>query len=151
MWVYAHDVTISDGPLHYVKGSHKMTPQKLRWLHKASIGLASATAQGHFGDLISPVDGLALSAGSEGIGAEHRTAEVLRSLGLPPPTPMVGRRFTLVVADTSGFHCRGIAGAGVNRTSFRPPYGQLLRYVPFTAVPAGCSSCMGNDLDQKHP
>jgi len=50
-------------------------------------------------------------------------ADELAALGLPPAEPVLplpGVARTLVIADTSGLHCRGRAPAGTRRVAMRP-------------------------------
>jgi len=90
-WFFLSDVAIEDGPLTYVPGSHRLTPQRLQWEHEKA--------------LIAPEGVDRLSAR----GSMRITAEELPRLGLPEPIAFAVPANTLVVVDTCGFHARGRA------------------------------------------
>jgi hypothetical protein len=89
-WLFLTDVADDEGPLTYVAGSHRMTSARLGWERDCSLrahGLDRLSARGSL-----------------------RIAEAeLAGLGLPPPTRFAVPANTLVVADTSGFHARGLS------------------------------------------
>lgn len=88
-WFFLADVEEDAGPFAYVPGSHKLTPQRLRWEHEMSIAASRAdnrdTREGSF----------------------RVTGADLVRLGLPQPRLFAVPANTLVVADTFGFHARG--------------------------------------------
>jgi hypothetical protein len=88
-WLFLTDVAESSGPFTYVPGSHRLTPARLDWERRTSLGAARSpnkeTREGSF----------RIEAGE------------LAGLGLPPPRQLAVPANTLVVADTFGFHARG--------------------------------------------
>jgi hypothetical protein len=90
-WLFLTDVADDEGPLTYVAGSHRLTPARLAWERERSLrapdGLDRLSARGSL-----RIDEAELPA-----------------LGLPPPTRFAVPANTLVVADTNGFHARGLA------------------------------------------
>jgi len=67
-------------------------------------------------------------------------ASQLSELGMAnaePVLPLQGTESTLIIADTSGLHCRGLAKSGTRRTALRPMGalndGGVKRYNPFSA------------------
>lgn len=116
-WLFLTDVTDEEGPLTYVAGSHQLTPARLAWERARSLiardGLDRLSSRGSL-----------------------RIAEAeLAGLGLPPPTRFAVPANTLVVADTNGFHARGLATRPSTRIeiwadSRRSPY------LPFTGLDA---------------
>lgn len=88
-WLFLGDVAPDEGPLTYVAGSHRLTPERLAWEKRRSLEVREQ------GDILS-------ARGSFRIETEE-----LAGLGLPQPTAFAVPANTLVVADTFGFHARG--------------------------------------------
>jgi Phytanoyl-CoA dioxygenase (PhyH) len=88
-WLFLTDVPENAGPFTYVAGSHRLTPERLAWEQRTSIGAGRSpnkeTREGSF----------------------RIEADELESLGLPQPRQLAVPANTLVVADTFGFHARG--------------------------------------------
>jgi Phytanoyl-CoA dioxygenase (PhyH) len=128
-WFFLTDVKEEDGPFIYVPGSHRPTERRLTWERTASIEAAQSS------DFQS-------SRGSLRI-----TLEVLRHLGFSEPKVFAVPQNTLVVADTIGFHARGLSArssvrveiwAYGRRNPFLPWLGFDLATLPFVngrAVP----------------
>jgi hypothetical protein len=88
-WLFLTDVAEDAGPFTYVPGSHRLTPARLAWERRTSIGAGrSPNKETREGSFRIEVDELA-------------------GLGLPPPRQLAVPANTLVVADTFGFHARG--------------------------------------------
>lgn len=114
-WLFLSDVGEDDGPFVYVPGSHRMTPARLAWEKERSVRASTGL------DRLS-------SRGSLRIGEEE-----LDGLGLPGPKAFAVPANTLVVADTSGFHARGLA----DRPSMRIEiwsYGRRNPFLPWTGL-----------------
>jgi Phytanoyl-CoA dioxygenase (PhyH) len=128
-WFFLTDVAEEDGPFIYVPGSHRPTRRRLSWERRASMTAARST------DFQS-------SRGSLRI-----TPETVRRLGLGEPKIFAVPQNTLVVADTVGFHARGLSArpsvrleiwAYGRRNPFLPWLGCDLAAMPFVkgrAVP----------------
>ncbi|KAJ9453752.1 hypothetical protein DIPPA_19151, partial [Diplonema papillatum] len=121
MWVYPQNVSAADGPLHFLPTTHRATPAKLRWMW--AVTKANLTAF----DVAEP---------------SLRLWDAPATYGLPEPVPVIplpNYEWTLIVADTSGIHFRGIAAPGSERIALRPIGGQndggLTRRTPFREVP----------------
>lgn len=88
-WLFLDDVTMEDGPLTYVPGSHRLTDARLAWEETTALrapeGVDRLTARGSF----------------------RIPRDELTRLGLPQPAPFAVPANTLIVADTFGFHARG--------------------------------------------
>lgn len=96
-WLYLTDVYENEGAFTYVPGSHRLTPQKLEWLHRTSLHAKdSADRETREGSFRVDVGELA-------------------ALGLPQPVELAVPANTLVVGDTSGFHARGPSRANTLR------------------------------------
>ncbi len=90
-WFFLTDVAEEEGPFIYVPGSHRPTPRRLSWERSASMTAArSADFQSARGSL-------------------RITQETVRRLGFGEPKAFAVPQNTLVVADTVGFHARGLS------------------------------------------
>ncbi|WP_340107200.1 phytanoyl-CoA dioxygenase family protein [Pikeienuella sp. HZG-20] len=87
-WLFLHDVDLEDGPFMFAPGSHKLTPERLRWEYEQSLTAKEAKRAHH-------------SFGSFRVGADE-----MERFGYQPPRPIAVRANTLVIADTYGFHAR---------------------------------------------
>ncbi len=90
-WFFLTDTSADEGPFIYVPGSHRPTRRRLAWERRVSL-----TAR-HSSDL-------QMARGSPRIATED-----LRRLGLAEPKVFAVPENTLIVADTMGFHARGIS------------------------------------------
>jgi hypothetical protein len=111
-WLFLTDVTEEDGPFIYVPGSHRPTPRRLAWERKASESAAqSADFQTARGSLrISP--------------------DAVSRLGLGEPKVFAVPQNTLVVADTVGFHARGVSARPSVRVEIWA-YGRRNPFLPW--------------------
>ena len=96
-WFFLEEVPPEKGPFTYVPGSHRLDMARLRWEYRRSCVAAS------------------LRDGYSEKGSFRVEEEELPGLGLPPPRAFAVPANTLVVADTSGMHCRGQALPGARR------------------------------------
>ena len=107
-WLFLTDVTDDQGPLTYVAGSHRLTPQRLAWEQERSVSIKQSDRLSQRGSLrVSPAE--------------------LPALGLPQPTRFAVPANTLVAIDTCGFHARGSA----DRPSVRVEIWAYARRTPF--------------------
>jgi len=121
LWVYYANVTEAMGPLYIIPGSHHNTPGKLRWLFNLT---AANVAQA----VVEP--------SLRFLGRESE-------LDFPPALPVLplpGVARTLIIADTSALHRRGMAAPGLVRAQLRPRGlandGGVPRQDPFAAWPS---------------
>ena len=131
IWVYPKNMTVSEGPLHVVRGSHRCSSAKLRWLYERTRSNAA--------DVITEPS-LRFDAQSSS-GAQ--AAAALKATGLAPATPILplpNTEQTIVIADTSALHCRGQALPHTSRTALRPMGaendGGVRRLNPFRSIEA---------------
>jgi aryl-alcohol dehydrogenase-like predicted oxidoreductase len=129
IWVYPRNMSEAEGPLHVVRGSHRCSPAKLRWLY----GRTQANAP----DVLKEPS-IRFDAASSTC---TQAAAVLHAIGLPRATPILPLpdvEQTIVVADTSALHCRGEAPPHTLRTALRPMGtendGGVRRLNPFRSI-----------------
>lgn len=90
-WLFLNPVAQDDGPFTFVRGSHRFTPERLDWEYRRSLPDART------------IDRLS-ARGSPRVPEDERAA-----MGLPAPEGLAVPGNTLVVADTVGFHARGLS------------------------------------------
>lgn len=138
-WLFLTDVTDDQGPLTYVAGSHRLTPERVAWEKARSIAIRHSDRLSQRGSLrIRP--------------------DELPALNLPQPTRFAVPANTLVVIDTCGFHARGSCDrptvraelwAYVRRTPFVPWTGlDLLSFAPIAIRRAGWLPRIVDRLDR---
>lgn len=112
-WLFLTDVAEDAAPLVYVPGSHRLTPERLQWeCRKSETVLAE-------GDRLSQRGSLRVSR------------EELAALGLPEPVSFAVPANTLVVADTYGFHARGLSRGPTVRAEIWA-YRRRTPFLPWT-------------------
>ncbi len=114
-WLFLHDVLPEDGPLTYVPGSHRLTPERLAWERRRSLEVRDS------GDFLS-------ARGSFRIERSE-----LSGLGLPQPTAFAVPANTLVIADTFGFHARAASSRPSTRIEIFA-YSRRNPFLPFTGL-----------------
>ena len=120
-WFFLTNVAEEEGPFIYVPGSHRPTQRRLAWERKASATAAqSADFQSARGSL-------------------RITPETVRRLGFGEPKVFAVPQNTLVVADTVGFHARGLSARASVRVEIWA-YGRRNPFLPwlgldFAAIP----------------
>ncbi|MDB5687006.1 MAG: phytanoyl-CoA dioxygenase [Rhizorhabdus sp.] len=116
-WLFLEDVDASAGPLTYVAGSHRLTPERLAWEQGRSIDVLDR------GDRLSARGSLRIER------------DELAGLGLPEPTAFAVPANTLVIADTFGFHARGMTAERSTRIELWA-YSRRNPFLPFTGLDA---------------
>ena len=123
-WLFLTDVPADEGPFTYVPGSHRVTPERLAWERRMSLGMAEQpdrlTRRGSF--RIEP-SGLA-------------------ALGLPQPHAFAVPANTLVVADTYGFHARGESSRASRRVEVWAS-GRRNPFLPWTGLDVWSIDALG--------
>lgn len=114
-WLFLEDVDMAAGPLTYVRGSHRLTPERLAWEQRRSLEVRTG------GDRLS-------ARGSFRIGRDE-----LASLNLTEPTAFAVPANTLVIADTFGFHARGASSRRSTRIELWA-YSRRNPFLPFTGL-----------------
>jgi hypothetical protein len=111
-WFFLTDVGEEEGPFIYVPGSHQLTPARLAWERNASVTAAQS------------------SDFQSARGSLRITREAVRRLGLGEPKVFAVPQNTLVVADTIGFHARGISARAAVRLEIWA-YGRRNPFLPW--------------------
>jgi len=114
-WFFLTDVAEEDGPFIYVPGSHLPTRRRLSWERKASVAAARS------------------SDFQSARGSLRITPDQVRRLGFGEPKAFAVSQNTLVVADTVGFHARGLsAGPSVRLEIWA--YGRRNPFLPWLGL-----------------
>lgn len=96
-WLFLDNVSHRNGPFTYVAGSHRLTIKRLAWEYRNSI------------------QGSTLPNSYAARGSLRVNDKDLEDLGLPQPVAFEVPANTLVIANTNGFHRRGVATEVSNR------------------------------------
>ncbi|HTV44795.1 MAG TPA: phytanoyl-CoA dioxygenase family protein [Stellaceae bacterium] len=114
-WFFLTDVAENEGPFIYVRGSHRPTRRRLAWERQMSQTAAgSPDFQSSRGSLRVP-------------------AAMLPRLGFGEPEIFAVSANTLVVADTMGFHARGISARPSARVEIWA-YGRRNPFLPWLGL-----------------
>lgn len=114
-WLFLTDVSAEQGPFVYVPGSHRMTRRRLAWERRASLSAAQ-----------NPDPELAH-------GSLRITAAAVRRLGFDEPRVFAVPQNTLIVADTLGFHARGVSAGPSARLEIWA-YGRRNPFLPWLGL-----------------
>jgi hypothetical protein len=113
-WLFLTDVSDDQGPLTYVAGSHRLTPERLAWEQARSIAINDSDRLSQRGSLrVAPKE--------------------LASLNLPQPTRFAVPANTLIAIDTCGFHARGSADRPVVRVEIWA-YSRRTPFLPWAGL-----------------
>ena len=91
LWYFFEPVTEADGPFMYAAGSHRSDAARRAWERRRILVDRARSA------------------------AFRATPEDLREMACTPMRPVLAPANALVLANTRGFHCRGLAPAGTVR------------------------------------
>ena len=111
-WFFLTDVSEEDGPFVYVPGSHRLTRRRLAWERNMSVAAAQSP------DFQSARGSLRISP------------ERVHRLGFGEPKIFAVPENTLVVADTFGFHARGLSARPSTRLEIWG-YGRRNPFLPW--------------------
>ena len=119
--VFTESTMISTGPFHFVLGSHAVSKAKARWLFERTRHM---TQRGQTGGAFRHVNISDRSASGGWCHSSHACLEaaygwqqrdLADTYGFPMAMPLLVEAGTLVIADTSAFHFRGLGAAGSRR------------------------------------
>ncbi|HEX2150961.1 MAG TPA: phytanoyl-CoA dioxygenase family protein [Stellaceae bacterium] len=114
-WLFLTDVAADAMPFVYVPGSHRLTPQRLDWERRMAIAASGGPPQNSH-KLVRAI-----------------APEMLTGLGLPAPQAIAVPANTLVVADTFGFHARGLSARPTARVEIWA-MGRRNPFLPWTGL-----------------
>ena len=118
--VFAERTRVETGPFQFVLGSHTASAAKARWLfertrHRTDGGQIGAFRHVNMSSQ-SPMGGwCSASPSCLRTSYEWQQRDLADSYSFPRPMPIIVEAGTLVVADTSAFHFRGLGVAGERR------------------------------------
>jgi hypothetical protein len=112
------DVAEDEGPFVYVPGSHRLTPARLAWEYELSIRVAASDDK--------------LSAR----GSLRASRDEIEKMGFAAPLAFAVPGNTLVVADTVGFHARGLSVRPSVRVEIWT-YGRRNPFLPWSGLDVG--------------
>ncbi|HEX3952135.1 MAG TPA: phytanoyl-CoA dioxygenase family protein [Stellaceae bacterium] len=127
-WLFLTEVTPQTMPFVYVPGSHRLTPQRLEWERRMSIGASRRPHDAYH----QPEQKLVRAI----------TPETLTELGLPAPLAIAPPANTLVVADTFGFHARGPSAQPTARVEIWA-FGRRNPFLPWTGLDPWSIAALG--------
>ncbi|GHB19009.1 hypothetical protein GCM10007094_03550 [Pseudovibrio japonicus] len=120
-WLFLKDVELADGPFQYVSGSHRLNEVRTKWEYEQSLTAATSRDSNH------------------AVGSFRISEDQMQQMGFEKPVSFAVPANTLVIADTHGFHARGIATrpglrvglyGSVRRSPFLPWAGGDVRSLP---------------------
>ena len=114
-WLFLTDVTPDAMPFVYVRGSHRLTEERLDWERRMSIRASEDAGQ--------PETRLVRAV----------SRDELSDLGLPQPERISAPANTLVVADTFGFHSRGASAQPTTRVEIWA-FGRRNPFLPWPGL-----------------
>ncbi len=139
-WLFLDDVEMEDGPFLYVPGSHRLTDGRRKWEYEQSLSAA------HHQNVLHAV------------GSFRTSMEEAREMGFGEPVAMTVPANTLVIADTHGFHARGVSTrpcvrmglyGSLRRNPFLPWVGLDLASLPLVKSHQAFIFLRGQDLSAK--
>ena len=119
---YLNDISKEHGPYAYVKGTHKNTPEKLRWLYDASVNRSNQVMNNGLtreSNIERWNDSFRLMTEQDYCIDSNRINEYLAKYNLPNETLVTGKTNTIIITDTSGLHRKYPATTGFTRHSSR--------------------------------
>lgn len=114
-WLFLEDVAEGEAGFTYVPGSHRPTRRHLAWERRVSISAATSPDR------------------STREGSLRIEPDEIARLGYGPPVKFAAKANTLIVADTSGFHRRGVTDKQTRRIAI----WSYARSTPFKPWPGG--------------
>lgn len=155
VWLFER-TTAEQGPFHFVVGSHRNSWGKLRWLFERtrdrvrSVEAAgTTTTKTNEGPWRDASHGWQKSIRVEGFDWRRPEDDALGPYGFPAARAVTIEEPSIVIADTSGFHYRGIVRG--NRT--RRAAKMKRSFMHFQGRAGESTACrdMGGDIPRKNP
>ena len=109
-FLYTNNVSAKNGAFCYSKGSHVPTKEKLQFLYKISCMTHKNK------EINQHLDKHALGAIRVAKNNKIMETKMIEQMKFEPCNPLEYDSYTLIIADTSGFHKRGVINKGEKRT-----------------------------------
>ena len=125
-FVFTQPTVLETGPFHFVMDSHEVSAAKAKWIYDRSRTFTSiqamegiSSALRHVDTTQNRTDGGWCHASRDCLKASYawQQRDLIERYGFSRPKPILVEAGTLVVADTSGLHFRGLGRAGGKRAS----------------------------------
>lgn len=129
MFVFTENVTLENGPFNYVYGSNQATKRKLQWLYDRSkhfVHMVGGENDGATRHINSTAWRLGPDKNKYWCTDSHeclsnsywsQQRDLMTRYGFQKPSPVEVQGGTMILADTSGLHFRGIGAHGGKRAN----------------------------------
>ena len=120
-WLYLEDIEVNQGPMNLIPSSHVCDEKRLKWDYENSLLTRGSTLWGYRVQKNGNPGSFRILEGS----TEEEERSELQRLGYSTNKIMVGKKNTLLAANTYCFHKRGIGEKNSHRRTLTSQYRPL--------------------------